>query len=573
MAWNPSVLSWFAFASTGVLAVVASVGWQRRRDSARTFTLLILAVMLWEVVYGVQLGFTTKAEQLPWQQMAFAISATVPPLFLIFALQYAGKQERLTTWGEVVLGSELLAFAALSLTNPMHHLVWTSATLNPGTISAILDLHLAVGFYAHILIAYPVVLLGLWTILSVYFRSTQTHRQQAALLLVGAIPAFASHVLFALKASPIPGLDFTPFAFTVTGVTYGVALFHFDLLERTPVAHQRAVELTGDGLLVVDADGAVVDGNHVARQVYGVDQFENQDVSTLTGKPDLEAVDGTTTTGVVDETRRVYDVYVSKLTDNVALHPGFAVLLRDVTDRDGYEQRLEVANRVLRHNLRNDMNVILGHADLLAERATSSKQEELAGVIGSAADDLVTLSEKVRQMVDLGKTGQTERTEVDTVSVLEPLVEEFRAEHPGVEVTVDFPDEATAAAVSERALTVALRNLIENTAEHNDTSTLTVDITVTTDGEETRIRVTDDGSGLPEMEQAVLQNHTETPLQHSSGLGLWLTYWTVSTTGGDIAVEASESQGTTVTVTLPARDPSVTTGATRTVHEPVHDST
>ena len=63
-----------------------------------------------------------------------------------------------------------------------------------------------------------------------------------------------------------------------------------------------------------------------------------------------------------------------------------------------------------------------GYADLLAERISSSEQEELAGVISSAADDLVALSAKARQMVDIEKTTSVDG-EVNVVSVLSPLLD------------------------------------------------------------------------------------------------------------------------------------------------------
>lgn len=551
MVWNPTVLSSLAFVAAGVLAVLAGVGWRRRQNGAQTFTALVVAVAFWALIYGVQLGFTTAPEQLLWQRVTFAVSGTVPPLFLFFAYEYVGKRDRLTGWVEWFLAGEAVVFAGLSLTNPVHHLVWTRATLRSGALSPILELEFGVGYLVHIVFAYLVVALALWTILSVYFRSTWVHRRQAALLLVGAMPAFVTHVLFTLQASPIAGLDFTPFTFTITGATYGLALFHFDLLERTPVAHQRAIELTGDGLLVVDSAGVVVDSNRVARRVYGIDRTGESHVSTITGGSELRQLDGTTTTGIVDGSKRVYDLYVSELTDESGLHAGFAVVLRDVTDRDASEQRLEVANRVLRHNLRNDMNVILGYADLLMERANSGEQERLAGVIREKAEDLVTLSEKAHQMVEIQNGNRGDAELVDLVSVLDSLVAEFREEYPAVAVTVDRPDEANAAIVSKRALTIALRNLLENAAEHNDPTDLAVEIEVTAEDGLTRVRVSDDGAGLPEMEQAVLQKHTETPLEHSSGLGLWLTYWVVSTTGGEISVEASEGCGTTVTLDFP----------------------
>ena len=70
--------------------------------------------------------------------------------------------------------------------------------------------------------------------------------------------------------------------------------------------------------------------------------------------------------------------------------------------------------------------------------------------------------------------------------------------------------------------------------------------------EQVRVRVADDGPGLPEMEQRVLTGRRETPLQHGQGLGLWLVYWVVREAGGDLSVTVAD--GTAVELRLPVAD-------------------
>jgi sensor histidine kinase regulating citrate/malate metabolism len=57
---------------------------------------------------------------------------------------------------------------------------------------------------------------------------------------------------------------------------------------------------------------------------------------------------------------------------------------------------------------------------------------------------------------------------------------------------------------------------------------------------------------IPEQERAVLQSGTETPLDHTSGLGLWLAVWGVRSLGGTIDFQAYEETGNAVTVHVPA---------------------
>jgi signal transduction histidine kinase len=67
--------------------------------------------------------------------------------------------------------------------------------------------------------------------------------------------------------------------------------------------------------------------------------------------------------------------------------------------------------------------------------------------------------------------------------------------------------------------------------------------------------VADDGPGIPEMEIEVLESGEETPLAHSSGIGLWLVNWLTDHLNGQISFENREPRGSIVTVRLPKPDP------------------
>ena len=102
-----------------------------------------------------------------------------------------------------------------------------------------------------------------------------------------------------------------------------------------------------------------------------------------------------------------------------------------------------------------------------------------------------------------------------------------------------------------------LDNILDNAVEHNDAETPLVEITVST-GEtsasgQTTVSVADNGPGLPDDEQAVLTSEKETQLNHSSGLGLWLTRWIVRNSNGTLAVEQSAWNGTRIVIRLPTR--------------------
>lgn len=556
MAWHPTLYTVIAAVAVVPLGGFAVVGWRQGKATATTFGWLTASALVWGLCYGVQLGYSTRAEQLPWQAATLAASALVPPLLLLFALRYAGRTDLVTRGLRAVLAADVIGFAILVFTNRTHGLVWSDAVLQETPTTPTLLLTFGTGYYVHIVFAYTVVVVAFAVLLSVLFRSVSIYDKQVSLLVLGALPPFGFHIAYTLGISPIHGLDFTPFAFSITTVLYGLALFHFDLLNRLPIAQQRALALVGDGLLVSDGRGEVVEANDIASQILEDDAGADL-LQRLRDERSVDGAEGVVVTGTVDGARRVYDCHAAPLEAEYGGFTGYTVVFRDITERNAYEQRLEVSNRVLRHNLRNDLNVVRGYAGLLAETADDSRERWMAETIDRTAADLVSLSEKLRRAIALER-GAEHATVDDVRSVVGELVDSFRQQYPEAAFTFDgrAADPAAISGVGDAELSLAVRNLLENAVEHNDRQGLAVSVTVATTPERVRIVIHDTGSGLPDDERAVLESNTETQLQHSSGVGLWLTRWIVQAANGRLEV-ASGGDGTSITIDLPRADESV----------------
>jgi signal transduction histidine kinase len=260
--------------------------------------------------------------------------------------------------------------------------------------------------------------------------------------------------------------------------------------------------------------------------------------------------------------------------------------VQDVTERKEREQRLMVSNRVLRHNLRNDLTGMIAFsdeldrtlADLEAERtdpdgaggetdaadadaadADASDADEslayareLTDKIADSASDLKSIAERFRQFERTVERTDTDET-VPVGSVVEDVVAEFRGEHSTATITTDV----TSATVSgpREELAVPVRELVDNALEHADGETSTVGVSVSTvAGGRVIVRIADDGPGIPEMEQKVLKRGEETPLMHGSGLGLWLVNWYATRLNGRVTIDDNSPRGTVVRLDLPTAD-------------------
>jgi PAS domain S-box-containing protein len=227
---------------------------------------------------------------------------------------------------------------------------------------------------------------------------------------------------------------------------------------------------------------------------------------------------------------------------------GATFLVHDVTERRARRQRLAVLNRVLRHNIRNEVNVAAGHLDRLAARVPDDDPSLRA--VRDRLDAIVELGDTARRIERVADADRTETVTFDLVDVLTDRIERLRRETPAA-VSVTLPDRAPA--VGHELLPDAFDNVLENAVEHNDAARPSVAVDVTppaTDEGRVSVRIADDGPGLPPVERRVLRTAEETQLTHSTGLGLWLTNWIVRASSGRIDV-ASDDAGTTVVIELP----------------------
>jgi PAS domain S-box-containing protein len=221
---------------------------------------------------------------------------------------------------------------------------------------------------------------------------------------------------------------------------------------------------------------------------------------------------------------------------------------QDVTGRKERQRQLEVLDRVLRHNLRNNMNVIRGQAETVHSE-TSGGVAASAGEIVEMSDRMIRLAEKERQITDLLRENPSQ-AEVGLRDSLQNVVSSIRSNHPEATITVDCPDDATVEAVPQ--LGQAVEELVTNAAVHNDSSSPEVAVSVSQTDETVRIDVADNGPQIPEMERELLVGEAEqTPLYHGDGLGLWLVKLITARSGGTVTVGENSPAGNVVSIELP----------------------
>jgi PAS domain S-box-containing protein len=549
----------------GVAAgLLGALAWRKRpKPGATALSITMTAATVWTWASAVGVTATDLASRLFWANFEWMAISVLPVASLWVCLAYTGR-------GDAI--SRLSGGFACSLPVLFTIVVWTDWFVGPPTggpglfreaattsdVGGITILETTPGpvYWMFVGYAYVVVGAGL-ALLAEFWLDTETpyRRQAGAMFLAGGVPA-ASSILHGLGVVSLSGLDPTPITFLFTGAIGTSALARLDLLQAVPgtsrVAREAVVERMDDAVVVVDGDDRIVDCNTRAVAFLGRARVDALGESAPDLLPGYEETTGDgTATATVSTRHGEHDRFVDVRRTPFSEHgtEGAIVVLRDVTDRQRREQRLDVLNRVLRHNLRNDLNVVYGFVDHLMNRG--EYDEQAMQTVKETTESLMSIGNKARKLERL-LADDEELAPLSVVSMLEREIRRIRAEHPEATIDVEALPEAT---YCTGAIGSVARDILENAVEHNTAAEPHVWVYAARHGGELVFRVRDNGPGLPAEERAVLEEGRETGLEHGSGLGLWLVVWATRKMGGTVSFDQSPQGGCEVTVRVPAQDP------------------
>ncbi|WP_227130651.1 PAS domain-containing sensor histidine kinase [Halorubellus salinus] len=336
----------------------------------------------------------------------------------------------------------------------------------------------------------------------------------------------------------------------------------------------------GDALYVFDTSGVLVDANARVGEVSGLPTAEmlgttheelldeyGANETTNRGRAAYRAV----ASGDEDRSRVEFELRnvhgdVVPVDVRYARHDEYVVaILRNLTavrERERelarLSEQLEVLNRVLRHDIRNDMNVVAGWLDELGPHVDAGGADALANV-RDAVSHTIALTTEARDLAEvLIQGGEMPVEPIQLDVVLRQQVEKTRRKYPDATVRVDG-DVPAVAVVANQMLSSVFDNLLGNAIVHNDREepTVVVDATLTAadDADAVVVHVADDGPGIPDAMQESLFGRGEKGVDSpGTGMGLYLVDRLVSGYGGDVHVEPNDSRGTVFTVTIPVAD-------------------
>ncbi|MFA9518517.1 histidine kinase N-terminal 7TM domain-containing protein [Halopenitus sp. H-Gu1] len=553
-------------AGVASLALVPPVSGHRGKPGANWFIAMLIVQAGWCFAYGIGLlvfdpGLRVALETIAWLGIVWT-----GLIFLAFALEYTGR-------GDVVWGRGYATFAAMGViasvlvvTNAHHGAMWTGFELDPVLHSATVSYTLEPAAVLTLGITTLAVVVSVGLLVDTLLSYGPLFRREATAVTLSTLPPGIALLAWAFGIGPVPQLNLAPMLFIPHVVLDAYAFGRGELFARNPTtiraAERTAIDDLADPIAVVDPEERIARTNGAFDDAFDFDPESGIDrpISSVVGIDRPEVGMEATIERRVDDRQATFAISVSPLSDPSGSHVGYTTIFRDVTERERRRQQLEVLNRILRHNLRNDAGVVHGYAELLVDRL-DGENRRMADAIERRSDALAALGEKARTVETLIE-GEPPRS-VSVVACLERAVADAREEFPEAIVELDRgagieTDADATAPFPERTLVTAVSTLLENALFHHDGAG-----TERPDGEgwarvridrsdgEFIVRVLDDGPGIPDHEVEAIEAGRETALEHGSGLGLWIVHWASAALGAESTFADRDPRGTIATLRLP----------------------
>lgn len=214
--------------------------------------------------------------------------------------------------------------------------------------------------------------------------------------------------------------------------------------------------------------------------------------------------------------------------------------------------KLEFVNRTLRHDITGDLSLLRARLRMV-NRNVTFEDDRHAEHLSVALDRVEAMDEFLRTMQTYLQSVAGEDHSLEAIAmgtVLEEHVDSVGEAYPDVEIRFAGAPEVTV--MADDLLGRVFVNILKNAVRHNDSATSRIEIEGERLEDTVRVRIADDGPGIPEdRREAIFERGERGTESGGTGFGLYLVKDVVEGYGGAVRVRDNHPRGTVFEVDLP----------------------
>lgn len=541
----------------------------------------VAAILIWAIGVAMRISATTVPAEALWHNVRMLGPSIAAASFFIFSAQYTGQTKWLNRKRLTVLATIPTITLFVSLTNQYHGLLRSSVDLVAGKVY-IMEYTPGVWYFIHSGYSYSLVAIGfVWLMLYSTHDTVKEQRIHRVVILVSSVLVMVTNLIYNLDLTAI---DWTPVAGGVWALMTATVARRYRIFGLTPLARKAIIKEIPQAVITINRNLTITDINPATKHLFGVtpsdvvgskigpsmDIFE-QDLDPLIrsdGANDrVETADG-----------RFFSITVSNITTTNALI-GKTITFNEITDQVARQKQLEkqkveleLRNQeveqkkkelqdqnkkleefagVITHDLRNPLNVIQGHTEILKEQVVEENIH--LNEIESTATEMEQLTDELLELSRVGNAIQS-KSNVDIAELANHAWS--NVDVPQCDISVEIPTDSEVLASSSDLCRV-FENLYRNADEHNE-GALEIKVGMldsnemeapSSDENKSGFYIEDTGTGIPDPIKGDIFERGYTSNDNGTGFGLAIVSEVIEAHGWEISITDAEHGGARFEIT------------------------
>ena len=543
----------------------------------RIFRYLLLTALATMVFQYLEVMATTLQAKVWLLNVRFVFYALFSPLFLLFVVSYTAQHAPFWRRFGWLLWVQAAVASLLALTSPWHELFrydfrlfeaafFDGRSLLTFTAGPLFQLYF---LYAISLGGYNILL---WIMA---YRERVLRLPELLLTLAAVLVPVAFEMFFTVGLTPF---NFGPVVMNLTSVFYWVGLLRYQLFDVRPLARSLVLDQMGDGVVLVDADGRLVDLNPAGNQLpplahadpigrplahflpawaawrHALGEQETCQLEYQWPPADEEGQEPASPP-------TYYKVTITILREPAGQRAGWMLLFHDITaQKENEEQKAQLAafeeRERIGRDLHDDLGQLIGYFNVQTQAIYGLLGQEKIGQARLELAKLTSVAQKshadVRRYILGLRMAQEDGTaaaplpaiHADFTAALHHYLDTLHTQY-GLEIDLHLPEELPdhlLAPASEMQLLRMIQEALHNVRKHAGVAKARVYLLV--DENTVRAIVEDDGCGFDPT-----ADHTAADGQPHFGLHIMRER--ANTVNGTVKIKSQPHKGTKVTITVP----------------------
>lgn len=536
-----------------------------------------IAAIVWTFTYALEYGATDIETKIFWSKFSYFGIVFEAISFLFFVLAFSSNFRFLTR--KYIVPAYILSacFIIFPFTNDLHHLHWRSYSINPDTNAT--SYVYGPFFWALIVVTYFELFTGIVIIYRLFYRLSGYYKRQNALLFIAALLPLLGNVIYVFHINPIPGFDWTPLTFLLTGILIAINISQFRMFDLVPFARNKLIDIIPDAILIVDKSLRIADYNSAFLSL--LDSAQNKEIIGLSVSDIFhhrlpliqEAVKHddfhTEVSREVNGMMQFYDMQVNSLYDYRKQQTGRLVILKDITARVLSEEKIKESNALLineiherekliqdldafshtvAHDLKGMLSAMITASNLIQVSFDDMSKEDLLEVVDLIGQTATKTTHITSELLTLASVRQQEITPVpvdmqmvvqEAITRLKDMIQDFRAE-------IIYPEVWINVMGYKAWLEEVMLNYLSNAIKYGGTPPeVRIDHEILADGR-VKFFVYDNGNGISEEDTALLFKkftRLDSLRVEGHGLGLSIVKRIIEKLNGEVGVESKNKPG------------------------------